>query len=102
MGKGVPVRLTDITEKVLAFVSKKYNCDNIKAETASMENFKSLTGTEAKTKHEEQVLKEVSLWAATLNITEPGKLQLLSAMVNTKPKDVYAYQQLLLSFFEEK
>jgi hypothetical protein len=34
-----------------------------------------------------------------LNVTDEQGLHLLSAMISTKPADVYRYQPLLLAFF---
>ncbi len=98
----VPVRLADITGKIIKFISKKYQSDTIRAEADCVERFKTLTGIDAVTDGETQVLKEVSLWAAALGITDKKKLKLLGAMVSIKPADTYAYQELLLEFFNPK
>lgn len=97
--KTKPVQVYDITAKVILLISKKYKSDCVKAEAVCMEKFKTLTNVNAATKDELQVLKEVALWAEAFTIKDERKLKLLSAMVTTKPADVYTYQQLLLEFF---
>jgi hypothetical protein len=48
------------------------------------------------------VLKEVSLWAAVMNISDKNQLRLLLEMVKLKPVDEYQYQELLRLFFGDK
>ncbi len=48
-----------------------------------------------------KVLEEVALWARAMNVNNTPQLQLLRQMVFTKPKDLFAYQDLLLAFFEK-
>ena len=97
-----PVPVADISDKVIRFIHKKYKCDNIKAEADCIEKFTTLTGISAANKDEMQVLKEVSLWAEAFHISDERKLKLLAAMVKIKPADLYAYQRLLLEFFESQ
>jgi hypothetical protein len=102
LGKGVPAGLADITGKIIKFISKEYQNDTIRAETDCVERFKTLMGIDTVNREETQVLKEVSLWAAALGITDKKRLQLLADMVTIKPADLYAYQELLLEFFTLK
>ncbi|MEO7363619.1 MAG: hypothetical protein ABI120_25035, partial [Gemmatimonadaceae bacterium] len=48
-----------------------------------------------------QVLADVALIAAALHVVDKRRLQLLTAMITVKPKDVYRYQQLVAEFFAE-
>jgi hypothetical protein len=48
-----------------------------------------------------QVLEEVSLWAMAMKVDSIRQLELLKQMIFTKPRDLYAYQDLLLAFFKK-
>ena len=50
---------------------------------------------------ENLVLTEVALWAEAMHIEAKDKLKILAAMIKAKPKDVYAYQSLLLQFYSK-
>ena len=50
---------------------------------------------------QKNILEEIALWAMALAITKPQKLKLMREMVFAKTKDDYAYQQLLLKFFQD-
>ena len=47
---------------------------------------------------QQRVLDEVALLAAACRISDPRKLALLRRMVRTKPRDLCAYQRLLLGW----
>lgn len=49
---------------------------------------------------EDNVLTEVALWAAAMQIEDQDALLLMRDMIRAKTKDVYAYQTLLLRFFK--
>jgi hypothetical protein len=100
LGKKNAVKVADITNSIIKLISKKYKSNSIQAEKESVNRFEALTSITTSSKDEEQVLKEVSLWADAMDINDQRRLQLLSEMVKTKPVDLYAYQQLLQEFFE--
>lgn len=99
LGKHIPVRVADITNRIITLISKTYKSNRIAAEEACAKRFTALTGTVTTSKAEEQVLREVALWASAMRIEDDNRLALLSKMVKTKPADLYAYQDLLLEFY---
>ena len=48
-----------------------------------------------------KVLEEVALWAIAMKVNNTRQLELLKQMIFIKPKDLFAYQDLLLAFFEK-
>jgi hypothetical protein len=50
---------------------------------------------------ENNVMEDIAFWAMAMKVTKPEQLQLMKQMVFTKTKDDYAYQQLLLDFFNQ-
>nr|MBK9651612.1 hypothetical protein [Bacteroidota bacterium] len=90
----------DITSEVKSLIIKKYRGNSVQAEKICVSDF--LTKTNCKdtfANAEFEVLKEVSLWAAAMNIADNDKLNLLLQMVKLKPVDEYRYQELLRLFF---
>ena len=53
-------------------------------------------------KEETEVLKQVSLWAAAMNITDKNNCIYCSETVKLKPVDEYRYQATLRQFFGDK
>ncbi|MBL7973461.1 MAG: hypothetical protein JNJ85_01020 [Candidatus Kapabacteria bacterium] len=92
--------IATITAHITRMIQRTYNSNRQRAEQECVNSFMALTNIAyPHTTNEQRVLTEVALWRAALNITDTGKLQLLTRMVTTKPTDVYAYQQLLLELF---
>jgi hypothetical protein len=90
----------DITSKVKQLIIKKYKGDSVLAEEKCVADFLAKTGHKTSfSKAEFEVLKEVSLWAAAMNITDKHKLTLLLDMIKLKTIDEYKYQEKLRLFF---
>ena len=101
LGKRVQPGVYDITNKVKNMITKKYRSNSQLAEQECVEEFLAKTASsDVYTKDEFVVLKEVSLWAAALNISD-SMLKLLHQMVKSKPVDEYQYQEQLRLFFAE-
>lgn len=98
LGKRIPLKPKDITNKVLTLIHKKYKGNTMQAETCCVEEFTEKINLKPKNEAEAQVLKEVSLWAAAFDITDNNKLKLLGEMVKAKPKNLFTYQELTLKF----
>jgi hypothetical protein len=47
-------------------------------------------------------VEEVALWAKAMRVDNNRQLELLKQMVFIKPKDLFAYQDMLLSFSKSK
>ena len=70
------------------------------AEQECVNEFLSKTASkEIFSKVEFEVLKEVSLWACAMKISDKNKLSLLLQMVKLKPVDEYRYQELVRLYF---
>lgn len=102
-GKGKITSLYDISGKVKRLIQKQYGGNRILAEKDSVMRFRIKTlWTKTLSKDQEQVMKEVALWAEAMNVNDKHKLNLLCQMIRTKPIDLYKYQQLLIDFFRDE
>ncbi|MBK9982679.1 MAG: hypothetical protein IPP15_09700 [Saprospiraceae bacterium] len=102
LGKSVPPGVVDVTARVTRMIQRRYNGDRILAEADCRTKF--LVKTKITATHDEyqnQVLTEVALWAEALTIKEAHRLDLLGQMITAKPRDVYAYQDLVINFFKD-
>jgi hypothetical protein len=101
-GNKVPQDVLDVTTKVLSVIKKgwKNNYSNPKQE--AINNFCTTVQINIDTLNsiQKKVLEDIALWAMAMKITKDEQLQLMKEMVYVKTKDDYAYQQLLLDFFE--
>jgi hypothetical protein len=99
-GDSVPTHLFDLTTRVTLLVQKNYRDDRIQAERDCIKRFEAKTSAMRKlTPDQRRVLGEVALLSEAMPVTEEAPLALLRRMVRTKPKDLFAYQRLLLRFF---
>jgi hypothetical protein len=100
LGKKVQPGVYDITGKIKQMIIKKYHSNSSLAEQTCVDEFLIKTNyRDPFSKSEFEVLKEVSLWAAAMNITDKQKLALMLQMVKSKPADEYKYQEQLRLFF---
>jgi hypothetical protein len=100
LGKTVSPKVADITSRVIHMIAKRFKGNRLTAETYCRQNFLTKTKWNASLSTEEnEVLTEVSLWAEAKKVSKLEKLNLMVQMIHTKPKDVYAYQATLLSYF---
>lgn len=103
LGDTISTDVSEITGEVLAQVKKAWPHNYAEARQQAIRRFcKKVKINNAVLNAEELiVLEEVALWARAIHINNTRQLQLLRQMIFTKPKDLYAYQQLLLVFFEK-
>lgn len=100
LGRKFPPNVQDIAIRVTKMIRRHYRGDRLMAENECRMRFLRKTGMdEPVTKAENLVLTEVALWAEAMHIEVRDKLEILAAMIKAKPKDVYAYQSLLLQFY---
>lgn len=96
-----PSNTSRITDKVTRLIQKKYKDNRLIAVSESISNFRSKTTVPNKLdRSEKQVLEEVSLWAEAMEVKDKNKLKLLGQMIETKPANPYAYQQILLKYLD--
>jgi hypothetical protein len=101
MGKGVQPGVYDITNQVKKMILKKYKSNSQRAEQDCVNEFlEKISCRDSFSNEEQEVLKEVSLWASAMNITNLLQLNTMLRMVKLKPVDEYKYQEQLRSFFE--
>jgi hypothetical protein len=100
LGKKVQPGVYDITNKVKKMIIKKYKGNSQRAEQECIKDFLVKTSCrDSFTNEEQEVLKEISLWAAAMNITDLNHLKIMLRMVKLKPVDEYLYQEQLRLFF---
>ncbi|REJ83798.1 MAG: hypothetical protein DWQ44_00700 [Bacteroidetes bacterium] len=101
LGKKIQPGVYDISARVKEMLVRKYSGNFIRAEKDCVDEFLKKTGVKSSfNKAETEVLREVSLWAAAMKITDPEKLNLMLQMIKLKPTDEYQYQAKLRLFFE--
>jgi hypothetical protein len=101
--KEVQPGVYDITRKVKQLIIKKYRGNSILAEEKCVADFLAKTGHKNSfTEAEFEVLKEVALWAAAMNISDKHRLDLFLEMIKLKPQDEYTYQEKLRLFFGDE
>ncbi len=96
------VQVGAITSAVTRMISRRFDGDRARAVKACELAFRrkariSRTGG----KNEHRVLQELALWAAAADIRDLRRLDAMRRMVHVKPRDPYAYQDLLLAFFRD-
>lgn len=103
LGNSVSTDVTEITAMVLARLKKAWQHNYTEARQQAITSFCKKVKINTLGLHAEElkVLEEVALWAMAMNINNTRRLQLMRQMVFTKPKDLYAYQDLLLAFFKK-
>ena len=103
LGDSVSTDVPEITGKVLAQFKKTWPHNYKEARQNAIKVFcqKLEINCGELNPEELKVLEEVALWTMAMNVTDPRQLQLLKQMIFTKPKDLFAYQDLLLAFFKK-
>ena len=101
MDDHIHVQVEEISLKLKLLLKNKYKHNYSTAEKDAIQLFCDQTGLSVDTlnKDEIKVLTEVAFWSISMNITNKIQLKLMKEMVHTKPRDLYAYQELLLDFF---
>ena len=103
LGDTISTDVPEITGAVLAQFKKAWRHNYAEARQQAISRFckKMKINNSALNACELKVREEVSLWAMAMNVIDSRQLQLLKQMIFTKPKDLFAYQDLLLAFFEK-
>lgn len=101
-GGAVPPHLFDVTTRVTRMIASTYGGDRAAAERECVARFRQLVRLPRRLNDDERrVLTEVALIAQALPVRDAAGLDLLVRMVRAKPKDLWAYQGLLLAFFSQ-
>ncbi|MEO6670367.1 MAG: hypothetical protein ABIN36_12875 [Ferruginibacter sp.] len=97
-----PLDVLDINRKVLAVIKEDWQHNYRVAREKAVEIFckKTNTNYNSLSRIEKNTAEELSLWVTAMNIRNLRQLKLMKEMVFVKTKDDYAYQQLLLNFFQ--
>jgi hypothetical protein len=101
LGKNISMDVTEITLTILSKYKNAWQHNYSATRQHAVKEFlkKMNLNSNDQNADELKVLEEVAQWAWAMKITDSRKLDLMWKMVYTKPKDLYAYQQLLLDFF---
>jgi len=101
-GGAVPPHLFDVTTRVTRMIASAYGGDRAAAERDGVARLGQLVRLPRRLNDDERrVLTEVALIAQALPVRDAAGLDLLVRMVRAKPKDLWAYQGLLLAFFSQ-
>ncbi len=101
--EGLPKNVQDLKVEILTALKKDWQNNYAAARLQSIVSFckkVKINFTELDNL-QKNVLEEIALWAMSSKVTQPKKLKLMRQMVFAKTKDDYAYQQLLLKFFQD-
>lgn len=103
IGDKVPQDVLDVTTKILSVIKKgwKNNYRLPKQEAINIFCISEQIETKTLSSIQKKVLEDLALWAMAMNVRKTEQLNLMKQMVYAKTKDDYAYQQLLLDFFEQ-
>jgi hypothetical protein len=98
-GGPVPARVDDFTARVTAMIARDYGGDRLAAERDCMARFAQAAKLPTRLNGDERrVLSEVALVWRAEKISDAQRTTLMARMVRAKPKDVAAYQELVLEF----
>ena len=99
-GGPVPPHLFDVTTRVTQMIAAEFAGDRLRAEADCVARFRQAAKLRGRlTDAQCRVLAEVALIWHTLRVSDADGVGLLARMVRAKPKDVFAYQKLLIAFF---
>ena len=97
-----PLDVLDINRKLLSVIKKDWQLNYTTTRLKAVNAFcKKMNIDQAVLNNiEKNTLEEVALWAMAMRVSNTQQLQLMKEMIFTKTKDDYAYQQLLLDYFQ--
>jgi hypothetical protein len=96
MGKGIPLTVAEIREKVTEMIFDKYASNRVEAEKNVVKNFMKKAGKiKALTKDQKKVLVEVAFLAEVMDVRAASKIKTMVEMILLKPIDLYEYQKKL-------
>lgn len=101
-GKRVPPSVSSVTDTITRMIGRVYKGNRLAAEKEAIADFCLKTGVKHSNKKYSTVLSELALWAKARNMQDKKSLDLMAKMVEQKPKDLYAYQQVLLDYFSHQ
>jgi len=101
MGKGIPLTVGELREKVTALIASKYGGNRQDAEEDVVLKFLKKVGKQKPfSKEQKKVLAEVSFFCEVMMITSSEKIKGLYQLVLTKPQDLFQYQKLLVKIIK--
>lgn len=96
LGKGTPVALWQIRDKITAHINKHYDGNRFRAERSCIQAFLQKTGFRKPTESEfRRVLADVSMLYEATNWNSTEQVFHMKEMILKKPKDLYRYQEEL-------
>lgn len=102
LSKKIPLSLPSVTNKITSMIETQFGGDRDVAINECTRLFEGQTKIRHPLNQDQQnILYEVALVSKALRITNSESLALLAKMIDTKPIDLYGYQQLLLTFLKK-
>lgn len=101
LGGKTPMSVYDVTRRVKRMIRWNYANDVATAIRDCSTTLLHTSGHAVSSKLDSRVLGEFALWASAFRIRDKQKLSLLIQLVETKPVNVYKYQELLLKFLND-
>lgn len=99
-GDRPPALLPDLAACVSRHVRERHRGRRAEAEQAALGRFVARTGARARGADEQHVLSELALLAAALPVENDAQLALMKRMVRAKPRDLFAYQRLMVAWLD--
>ncbi len=101
LDEAVPIDVLDINRKVLSVIKKSWEHNYTGARLLAVKDFCTKTALDQSSLNpiQKNTLEELALWAMAYKINQPAKLLLMKEMIYQKTFNDYAYQELLLKFF---
>ncbi len=102
LGGKQPLNVMDIVTKILWLVRNSWQNNYAVAREQAISKFctKVQIDTSTLIAAEKKVLEDIALWAFAMDVRKTKQLELMKRMVFEKTANDYAYQQLLLDFFD--
>lgn len=98
-GGPVPPQVDDFTARVTRMIAVDYGGDRVRAERDCVARFTAAAKLRSRLSEDERrVLVEVALLWRALEVADGAQTRRLARMVRVKPRDVFGYQKLLLTW----
>jgi hypothetical protein len=102
LGRKTPPSVPSVTSKITRMIHRSFKGNRVHAERDCIAEFKQKTGLTRISASSRYALSEIALWTKAMNINDQKKLRLMAKMVSAKSKDLYAYQELLLTLLSPR
>ncbi len=96
LGESIPPKVTDLRAEITKMISNKFHSNRLKAVEYCVKELRGKIEIKSDLdKFEDIVLKDLALSVEALQMNDSEKLNLLGKMIETKPVDLFEYNDLL-------